>query len=244
MAKDIFEIMAEQEAKEKIKWDGKIHIISDKKFLAVLTDSEYHLYVALKGMSHHNSNGQHHIYKNEVKFEDLSKKLELFAGNNKKGEQSFMSRQTISKLFKSLEKQGVIKLGNFEDGREVYFIINEDNYKFTKVNKETIELMVKCIKGQVVKTYIYIKANFEYNKKNGNETHFTRETIATAIGEINKKGEIGERQLKNITLYTTLLYNLSLLDIHIEKRKNNDGTYSARYKINNVSDKLKKIPKK
>lgn len=224
------------------EFNGKIHIISDEKFFALLTDTEYQLYMALKSISYHNNKGQHHLFDDQIDFKELSQTLELHAGKNKNGEDSVVSRQTISKTFKSLVDKGVLTKGIVIEDKQEYFIIDEKEYKFTKVSKTLMIALTKTLKGQVIKCYIYLKANFEYNKNN---YLINRETLAKAINEVNKKtSEIKKKNLDNITAYTTILYNLGLLDICILAKKNVNGTYSSCYQINNVSDELRKIPTK
>lgn len=225
-------------------FDGKIHIISDEKFFALLTDLEYQLYTALKAISYHNNRGKHHLFDDQINFNQLSEELELNAGKNKNGEDSVVSRQTISKTFKSLVEKKVLTEGTIFEDRTGYFIIDEKDYKFTRINKVLMIALTKALKGQVIKCYIYLKANFENAKRNGKNSFFiNRETLALAINEVSKKGDIGQRQLKNITAYTTILYNLGLLDICVNVMKK-DGKYSSCYQINNVADELKKIPTK
>ncbi|MGL4572777.1 MAG: hypothetical protein ACRCVJ_17145 [Clostridium sp.] len=229
----------------RILWNGKIHIISDEKFFALLTDKEYQLYCALKSISYHNNRGKHYLFSDQISFKSLSEELSLTAGKNRNGEDSVMSRQTIAKTFKSLEEKKVLKKDILFENKEGYFIITEKDYKFTSINNELLKCLTKTLKGQVIKAYIYIKANFEYNKLNGKEyTLFTREKLAVAINELNKNGDIEKRQLTNITAYTTILYNLGLLNIGIMTTKKLDGTYSSCYRVDGVSDKLKRIPKK
>lgn len=230
---------------DRILWNGKIHIISDEKFFALLTDKEYQLYCALKSISYHNNRGKHYLFSDQISFRSLSEELSLTAGKNKNGEDSVMSRQTIAKTFKLLEEKKVLKKDILFEDKEGYFIVTEKDYKFTSINNELLKYLTKTLKGQVIKVYIYIKANFEYNKRNGKEyTLFTREKLAIAINEVNKNGDIEKRQLTNITAYTTILYNLGLLNIGTMSTKKLDGTYSSCYKVDGVSDKLKRIPKK
>ncbi|EHK2326853.1 hypothetical protein KCK52_000651 [Clostridium perfringens] len=228
------------------QWDGKIHIISDERFFALLTDNEYQVYCALKSISYHNNRGKHHLFTDQISFRELSKKLELKVGKNKNGDDTVMTRQTLSRIFKSLEEKKIINKGIIFDDKECYFIITEKDYKFTRIDNELLKVMTKCLKGQVIKTYVYIKANFEYNKLNGkNYTLMNRETIAKAINETNKHtGEIKKKNLDNITAYTTTLYNLGLLDISLMTIKSINGAYSSCYRIDAVSDKLKQIPKR
>lgn len=227
-------------------FDGKIHIISDEKFFALLTDLEYQLYTALKAISYHNNRGKHHLFDDQINFNRLSEELELNAGKNKNGDDSVVSRQTISKTFKSLVEKKVLTEGTIFEDRTGYFIIDEKDYKFTRINKILMIALTKALKGQVIKCYIYLKANFENAKRNGKNNYLiNRETLAKAINEVNKKtGEIKKKNLDNITAYTTILYNLGLLDICILAKKNVNGTYSSCYQINNVSDELRKIPTK
>ena len=228
---------------DRILWKGKIHIISDEKFFALLTDKEYQLYCALKTISYHNNRGKHYLFSDQISFRSLSEELSLNAGKNKNGEDSVMSRQTIAKTFKFLEEKKVLKKDILFQDKEGFFIITEKDYKFTNINNELLKCLTKTLKGQVIKAYIYIKANFEYNKRNGKAyTLFTREKLAIAINEVNKKnGEIKKKNLDNITAYTTILYNLGLLNIGIMTTKKLDGTYSSCYRVDGVSDKLKKF---
>ena len=225
------------------EFNGKIHIISDEKFFALLTDIEYQLFIGLKVIAYHDKDGQSYLYDSQVSnFSELSEKLRLVG----RVEGTIINRQTITKTFKSLVSKGVLtrKECLFENNGEVYSgyeLINENkmNYKFARINNELLKAMKLVFKGNILKLYVYLKANFDYNKSKGNETSFKRETLAKAINEVNKKGEIGKRQLDNITLMLRVLYTMGLVDIRNEKYMSPDGTFKEKLKIVNVTDELK-----
>lgn len=225
------------------KYEGKLHIISDEKFFALLTDAEYQLFIGLKVIARHDKNGQSYLYDNQVNnFSALADNLKL-AG---RVEGTTIDRKTIAKTFKSLVSKGVLtkKECLFENDGEVYGgyeLINENkmNYKFARINNELLKAMKLVFKGNILKLYVYLKANFDYNKSNGNETYFKRETLAKAINEVSRKGEVGKRQLENITLMLRVLYTMGLVDIKHEKYMSPDGTFKEKLKIVNVTDELK-----
>lgn len=229
------------------EWDGKIHIISDERFFALLTDVEYQVYCGLRAMAH--NTGKKGLRSERVfdyvyisSWTEMSEELNMLG----RKEGTIITRDTLRKTFNSLVKKGVlIKNDSFKDN-VVYEIFNHniEKYKFTRVDKELIEGLTKCLKGQVIKAYIYIKANFENNVKNRKETKLNRNTIAKAINEVNKKGEIGKRQVDNISLYIKLLYNIGLVDAQINLIYKDGKVESSILQINNVGEELKKLPKK
>lgn len=229
------------EINNRTKWNGKIHIISDEKFFALLTDNEYALYLALKSISYHDNKGNHYLFQDQVNYKRLAKELLLKGNKNKAGENTSISRQSIAKLFMSLINKNILKHGivrEFES-KEGYFIINEENYKFIRINNEFLKALTQNIKGQTLKTYIYIKAAFDYSLRNGNRKLFiNRQTIAEAINEVNSNGVIGKRQLDNITQYISLLCELNLITTKTITTKKADGKYSACLTVVKVNDEL------
>lgn len=226
------------------EWFGVIHIISDDKFFALLDGNEFVLYMALKGISYHDK-GQHRLYKDQLNFSLLSEQLELKGNKNKAGNDTVVSRQSIKKIFNKLVLKKVLYSGIFE-GKEVYFIMNEKDYKFTKVDNRLLNILTKTLKGQVVKTFIYLKACYENAERSGKkEVFFNRETIAKAINEVDKKGGIGKRQLDNISMYVALLYNLNLVIAAQTKPTLNDkGNFTSCIVVTKVNNSLKDLPVK
>lgn len=225
------------------EWYGTIHIISDDKFFALLDGNEYALYIALKSISYHDSKGQHYLYNDQINFSYLSEELELKGNKNKAGEDAIVSRQSIKKLFNILVIKKVLTKGKYK-GKEVYFVMNEKDYKFTPVDNKLLNVLTRTLKGQVIKTFIYLKACYENNLRNGKkETFINRETIARAINEVSKNGNIGKRQLDNISMYITLLYNLNLVIAYQTKPILNDkGNFTSCLVITKVNNSLKDIP--
>ena len=225
-------------------WEGIIHIISDEKFMALLDGNEYALYMGLKEISYNDKKGTHYLYMSQCGFSGLSEELQLKGNKNKSGEDTIVSRQSIKKLFDSLVRKNVLTKGTFE-GQDVYWIMNEKNYKFTKVDNRLLKILTTTLKGQVIKTYIYIKACFENLEEGNKELFINRNTLAKAINEVNKKGKIEKRQLDNISMYITLLYNLNLIKSHMKIIQNTKGNVkSSCIVVTKVNDSLKDIPVK
>lgn len=60
------------------EFNGKLHIISDEKFFALLTDIEYQLFIGLKDIAYHDGEGQSYLYDSQVSnFSELADKLKL-----------------------------------------------------------------------------------------------------------------------------------------------------------------------
>lgn len=172
----------------------------------------------------------------------MAERLQLHSGKNRDGEESTVSRQTIKRLISSLISKGILtKKKVISEGHEVmqYILVSAKGELFTKIEKPLLEVLTRTLKGQVIKTYTYIKAIYEMALRNNNQLNLSRETIAKAINEVNKNGDIGERQLKNISVYLTLLNDLNLVETSVLIRSNIDGSYSKLININKVNSSLK-----
>ncbi|MDK0740200.1 hypothetical protein P7A62_00610 [Clostridium perfringens] len=213
---------------------GKLFIISDSNFMKEVTGAEYRLYIALKTISKYNENGVNYLNDYQCEFSKLSRELKLENGLNKSGEIGYMTRKTISKLFKSLESKGIIEREDTGENRYIYKITKEKPYKFTIINKETLEILSKKFKGQLLKTYIYLSGI--YSCASRQPIKMNRETIAKAINELSNDGTIKERQLENVTKYVKTLKDLKLLDYKIISIKRK--TYTTAYEIKDITDKI------
>lgn len=231
------------------EWQGDVWIITGGEFMALLTGQEYAVYCGLNTIKYHNGSTDepvNYLWENQLKYSYLAEELQLHGGKNKAGEDATVSRQTIGRLVNSLINKGVLTKKKIKiDDREVmqYILVSAKNELFTKIERPLLKELTTRLKGQVIKTYAYIKAMYELSLKNGNDSlNISRTKIAKAINEVSKNGDIGERQLKNITMYITILYNLNLVTASVEKRQNSDNTYSSYIKVLGIKSKLKDLP--
>lgn len=232
------------------EFNGKVYVITTSDFMTVLTGNEYALYCSLLTISYHNNNAEHpvnYLWETQVNFSNLSEELRLYGGKNKEGIDSIMTRKSIAKLFKSLVDKEVLKKQTVSDGdgQQInrYIIKSAKGKLFTTIEKSLLKTLNKTVKGQVIKTYAYIKAIYESSKRNGiHETRISRPTIASSIGEINKKGEVGKRQLDNVSDYVKILYNLNLVNVTKLIGNDNTGRVISTLRIDKVNTSLKDIP--
>lgn len=231
------------------EWYGDVWIITSGEFMALLTGQEYALYCGLNTIKYHNAQKDkpvNYLWENQLKYSYLAEELQLYGGKNKAGEDATVSRQTIGRLVNSLISKGVLtrkKILSEEHEVIQYILVSAKGELFTKIEKPLLEVLTRTLKGQVIKTYAYIKAMYEVSIKNGNkELNISRSTIAKAINEVSKKGAIGERQLKNISMYLSVLYNLNLVKASVLGKENINGIYSKLIRVEKVNTSLKDIP--
>lgn len=242
--------IVKDEISQNEEW--KIPFITDKGILIMLNKKEYQLYCALKTIAYREGvTEQYILFDDDMICTELSKRLELYGGLNKQGKKSVVDRKTISKTIKSLIEKDILSEKDYKTKDEInktrkaYYIMR--GRRFAMIKRGTMQKLVKCYNGDVIKVYALFKGMYDNEVSKGNvdskgklinPIKINRNIIAETIGHFNKEGKVTERMLRDISDYIDCISD-KLIDICVDTRKIN-GKYESCYYFYEAYDKIKR----
>lgn len=173
----------------------------------ILSNAKYCdlLYSYLQGISSRDSekNNCRYIQKKDIKFSSIAEQLN-------------MSRQTISKKFKSMleGQENALPLIKYSQEEKKYYLIDLDRSIATLVQHNTLLIMISCLQQRVISIYVYLLNR--YFASGCNEFSYTMEELKKAIGLGHKS--TGNNYIINSAL--VVLKKLGLLNYRYQQVKN------------------------
>lgn len=196
----------------------------------ILSNAKYCdlLYSYLQGISNRDpqKNNCRYIQKKDIKFSTIA-------------EQLGMSRQTVSKKFKSIlegEKDS-LPLVRYEQKEKKYYLIDLDKSIATLVQHNTLLVMVSCLQQRVISIYVYLLNR--YFASGCNEFRYTLEELKKAVGLGYKS--TGNNYIINSALIT--LKKLGLLNYRYQQVKEEGQHDKTNCYITWMVNQIEQLPK-